>query len=199
MQRTTFKNRPFGYLSLYLLAFCTALGVTLIAYLSTSWAIAQEVSSTSPVLIQGFQHNRLISSVVDSQPMTDATTFVIGAAAPASTAVKPVEVLPPPPLVTSGSVQRVSTVLPLRTIQEDTILSPFETIKQTVPKAKNTPSTAIATVTPPISVPTEPKPVTSKDTLSLLVDKEQQRQRAVVQFLTARPNKIDVTEPKPTV
>lgn len=196
MHRTTFTNRPFGYFSFYLTVLSTALGATLIAYLSTSWALAKEVQPTPSVSMQASQNNQLISSMVDSLPTS--TTAVVGGAA-ASTEVGQQEASKQK--VPAISFTHYSRVPAISSFKEDTILSPFEAIKApelgpekpTLSTEAVEANTGISPAATPSSLSKEAVP---KTMANLVNDRELQRQRAVVQFLTARPSAIEVVTPK---
>jgi len=196
MHRTTFTNRPFGYFSFYLTVLSTALGATLIAYLSTSWALAKEVQPTPSFSMQASQNNQLISSVVDSLPTS--TTAIVGGAA-SSTEMGQQETTKQK--VRPISFTHYSRVPAINSFKEDTILSPFETTKtqELGSKRPNSSTEAVETNTgiSPTATPSSlSKEAVSKAMANFVNDRELQRQRAVVQFLTARPSAIEVVTPK---
>ncbi len=199
MHRTTFTNRPFGYFSFYLTVLSTALGATLIAYLSTSWALAKEVQTTPSVTMQASQNNLLISSVADSLPTTTSTTAVVGGAA--SSSAEAVQQEATKQKVRPTSLLHYSRVPTISSFKEDTILSPFEATKAPeLGSKKPTLSTEAVETSTGISPATIPsslsKEAVSKTMANFVNDRELQRQRAVVQFLTARPSAIEVVTPK---
>jgi Lytic transglycolase len=197
MQRTTFSNRPSLYSSLSFTVLLTALGVTLIAFLSTSLAFAKELETAPQASIVAYQQKQMLlsSSSVASTPSqtlsTQVATNVVGGAAASQ------EVEGSQPKSRPFSFLNHSRVPSASSIKEDTILSPFESSKTATLGTKSLNKASEESADSAQSTPSSLSKEATEKTLSQLVgDRELQRQRAVVQFLTARPSAVEVVTAK---
>lgn len=201
MQRVTFTNRPLGYSSICLTLLFTALSATLIAYLGTSWALASEADRASSVTVASYQHKPVLLSALTTSHSTETANPLNAVVGGGAASVGLSEANTPKSAIPFNALP-YSRVPALSSLKEDAILSPFDTARGA---AFNTPS--VSKVTEPLSesaAATKVQPVSSlKETTtgqqalsSLVNDRELQRQRAVVQFLIARPGVLQVVTPK---
>jgi rare lipoprotein A len=182
MQRTNFLKTPLlnSYSTISFTILVTAIVASLIAYISTSWALAKDsllFNDTNNTHIES-----IIASSVASNTEKNELNATIGGAATTES-----------PLQKGFSPSRVPN---LNAFKEDLFLSPLDqSAKPAVFSNKPTsPAEVVATIPNVLVTPLSPQ-VLAKSVSQLTEDSEYQRQQAVVKFLTAKPSILEVETP----
>ena len=123
MQRITFSNRPFGYFSFCLTVLSTVLGATLIAYLTTSCALAAEVQANLPISLLEPQQTSQVLSIADDSLSSSPTASIVGGAAAATVRASQGENYRSKEW--SFGLPRSVNTSSISSLKEDMILSPF--------------------------------------------------------------------------
>jgi len=181
MQRTNFLKTPLfnGYSTVCFTILVTAIGASVIAYISTSWALANDVllsNNTNPAPVE-----TLIASHTVNSTDKNTTSTTVGGAAPTE---------PPPQKSVTSRVPNLTA------FKEDLLLSPLDqSTKPAIFTSKSNtttlPTEAVATIPTVLVTPISPQTL-AKSVSQLTTDSEYQRQQAVVKFLTAKPSILTV-------
>lgn len=181
MQRTNFLKTPLfnGYSTVCFTILVTAIGASVIAYISTSWALANDVllsNNVNPAPVE-----TLIASHTANSTDKNTTSTTVGGAAPTE---------PPPQKSFTSRVPNLTAFILLSPLDQSTKPAIFTNKSNTT----TLPTEAVATIPTVLVTPLSPQTL-AKSVSQLTTDSEYQRQQAVVKFLTAKPSILTVDTP----